>query len=72
LIRVETDSKSDIKVLNVLMICFVIKGESHIYAENNLTQLHSGDIYFINHCDLYRFHHQQYGIICYTQFQMKY
>lgn len=47
LIRVETESMSDFKRLNGLMIGFVIKGEAHIYDENNMTQCNSGDI-FIN------------------------
>lgn len=37
LIRVETESMSDFKRLNGLMIGFVIKGEAHIYDENNMT-----------------------------------
>lgn len=72
LIRVETESMSDFKRLNSLMIGFVIKGEAHIYDENNMTQCNSGDIFIINHRDLYRFQLQQDGIICYIQFQMKY
>lgn len=72
LIRVETESMSDFKRLNGLMIGFVIKGEAHIYDENNMTQYNSGDIFIINHRDLYRFQLQQEGIICYIQFQMKY
>ncbi len=47
------------------MIGFVIKGEAHIYDENNMTQCNSGDIFIINHRDLYRFQLQQDGIICY-------
>lgn len=54
LIRVETESMSDFKRLNGLMIGFVIKGEAHIYDENNMTQYNSGDIFIINHRDLYR------------------
>ncbi len=42
LIRVETESMSDFKRLNSLMIGFVIKGEAHIYDENNMTQCNSG------------------------------
>ncbi|WP_425326964.1 hypothetical protein [Staphylococcus aureus] len=38
LIRVETESMLDFKRLNGLMIGFVIKGEAHIYDENNMTQ----------------------------------
>ena len=72
LIRVETESMLDFKRLNGLMIGFVIKGEAHIYDENNMTQCNSGDIFIINHRDLYRFQLQQDGIICYIQFQMKY
>ncbi|HEK6536550.1 TPA: helix-turn-helix domain-containing protein [Staphylococcus aureus] len=72
LIRVETESMPDFKRLNGLMIGFVIKGEAHIYDENNMTQCNSGDIFIINHLDLYRFQLQQDGIICYIQFQMKY
>lgn len=72
LIRVETESMPDFKRLNGLMIGFVIKGEAHIYDENNMTQCNSGDIFIINHRDLYRFQLQQDGIICYIQFQMKY
>ena len=45
LIRVETESMSDFKRLNGLMIGFVIKGEAHIYDENNMTQCNSGDIF---------------------------
>lgn len=49
LIRVETESMLDFKRLNGLMIGFVIKGEAHIYDENNMTQCNSGDIFIINH-----------------------
>ena len=62
----------DFKRLNGLMIGFVIKGEAHIYDENNMTQCNSGDIFIINHRDFVsiststRWHHMLY------QFQMKY
>ncbi|RZH69797.1 hypothetical protein, partial [Staphylococcus aureus] len=67
LITVETECISDFKILNTLMIGFVIKGYAHIYDENKRTQCNSGDIFIINHRELYRFQLQQYGIICYSQ-----
>ena len=41
LIRVETESMPDFKRLNGLMIGFVIKGEAHIYDENNMATFSS-------------------------------
>ncbi|MFH0153248.1 hypothetical protein, partial [Pseudomonas aeruginosa] len=62
----------DFKRLNGLIVGFVIKGNVHLYLENNLKVLNQGDLFFVNHRDLYRFQFHKDSIICFVHFQLQY
>ncbi|PTU82403.1 AraC family transcriptional regulator [Staphylococcus pasteuri] len=71
-IQVKTESMNDFKRLNGLIVGFVIKGNVHLYLENNLKVLNQGDLFFVNHRDLYRFQLHKDSIICFVHFQLQY
>lgn len=71
-IRVKTESMHDFKRMNGLMVGFVVKGSAHVRYEQDVCKLNLGDVFVVNHRELYQMDVDSDSVICYVQFYMQY